>query len=547
MAEEKKRLREIARPFVVDGPSGVSIRDRLKGLTARDEEVLRAVGIHMGRLASQDLARRVRDGLQHSAETWAVRKRELTAVSSSRWAGSVTASTHDQWGLSRRAQHAHLQSLDAGIRTIRHRLSLPLGEKGARGNPGGYRSRSEWFAKSRRLAVLEDRYEKVRAEQEAGRVSVVRGGRRLLHQRHHLATAGRTTEQWRAKWEAVRWFLTADGESGKRFGNETIRVSPDGEISIKLPAPLARLANAKHGRYVLTARVSFPYRGEEWRDRVTGNRAVAYRIHLDTERGCWYLDASWTRKNLPVIPLDALRAGGVAGVDMNADHLAAWRLDEHGNPVGAPRRFDYDLSGSAGHRDAQLRHTLTRLLHWAKHTGVTAVAIEDLDFTDSTSREKHGRRKKFRQLVSGIPTAKLRARLVSMCAEAGIGVIAVDPAYTSRWGAEHWQKPLTTKNRRTSRHAAAAVAIGRRALGHRIRRRVAPPRDDQSDCRGHRTVQAGPRDRGREGHRPRVPGPRTRSVRAGHGRKAVDQDTQHRSGRPAEHESWRQDPLPLSL
>ncbi len=473
---EKRQLREIARPFVAYGPTGVSIRDRLRGLTARDEEVLRAVGTHMGRLASQDLARRVRDGLEHSTETWAVRKRELTAVSSSRWAGSVTASTHDQWGLSRRVQHAHLQSPDAGIRTVRHRLSLPVGQKGGKGKPGGYRSRREWFAKSRRLAVLEDRHEKVRAERENGRVTVVRGGRRLLHQRHHLAAAGRTPEEWRAEWEAARWFLTADGESGKRFGNETIRVTPDGEVSIKLPAPLAGLANAKHGRYVLAAKATFPHRGEEWRDRVTSNRAVAYRIHLDVERGRWYLDASWTRKNLPVIPLAALRAGGVVGVDMNADHLAAWHLDPHGNPVGQSRRFDYDLTGTASHRDAQLRHALTRLLHWTRTTGVKAIAIEDLDFTASTTREKHGRRKKFRQLVSGIPTAKLRARLAGMCAEAGVGVIAVDPAYTSRWGAEHWQKPLTTKNRKTSRHAAAAVAIGRRALGHRIRLGAPPGR-----------------------------------------------------------------------
>ena len=38
---------------------------------------------------------------------------------------------------------------------------------------------------------------------------------------------------------------------------------------------------------------------------------------------------------------------------MNADHLAAWRLDVHGNPVGNPRRFAYDLTGTADHRDAQ--------------------------------------------------------------------------------------------------------------------------------------------------------------------------------------------------
>ncbi|HEX5493735.1 MAG TPA: IS200/IS605 family accessory protein TnpB-related protein [Mycobacteriales bacterium] len=508
----KKPLRHIARPFVAGGSSGVSIRDRLKGLTAADEKVLRLVGEHMGRLASADLARRCRDGLDHSTDTWAARKRELTAQSSSRWAGSVTSNTHDQWGLSRRAQYQHLMSLEAGIRTIRHRLSLPIGEKGSPGKPGGYRSKQEWFGKTRRLAILETAYEQAAAERAAGKVCVVRGGRRLLHQRHNLSATGKTEAQWRAEWEASRWFLTADGESGKRYGNETIRVTPDGEVSIKLPAPLADLANARHGRYILAARVSFPHRGQEWADRIEANRAVAYRIHLEVARGRWYLDASWTRKNLPVIGLDALRADGVIGVDTNADHLAAWRLDNHGNPVGKPRRFDYDLTSTAAHRDAQLRHALTRLLHWAKTMGMHAIAIEDLDFTDSKTREKHGRKKKFRQLISGIPTGKLRARLLSMCAQAGIGVIAVDPAYTSKWGAKHWQKPLSTPRRPVSRHQAAGVAIGRRALGHRIRRRTTPPRQHQSDAGGHRTVQARPGNPGSEGTRPRIPGPHTRCV-----------------------------------
>ncbi|MGW9496184.1 IS200/IS605 family accessory protein TnpB-related protein [Streptomyces prasinus] len=509
---ERKPLRSIARPFVADKPAGVSIRTRLKGLTPQDEEVLRLVGEHMGRLAGRDLARRCQDGLEHSTATWADRKRDLSAESSSRWAGSVTANTHDQWALSRRAQHAHLQSLDAGIRMLRHRLSLPLGEKGSRGRPGGYRSRHQWFHKSRRLAILQHRFEEVRAEREAGKVSVVRGGRRLLHQRHHLTDAHRTEERWRQEWQAARRFLTADGESGKRHGNETIRVTPDGEVVIKLPRPLEHLANAPRGRYALTGAVTFRHRGQEWADRVTGNRAVAYRMHHDVSRDRWYLDASWTRKDLPVATLTALRTGGLVGVDMNTDHLAAYRLDEHGNPVGAPRQFFYDLSGRAGHRDAQLRHALTRLVHWAEQSGVRAIAIEDLDFSDGRTREKHGRKKRFRQLICGIPTGKLRARLVSMCAEAGLGVIAVDPAYTSMWGAQHWQKPLTTGKRKTTRHQAAAVAIGRRALGYPIRRRTAPPPHDRSDRAGHRTVQARPGIPGREETRPHGPGPRTRSA-----------------------------------
>nr|WP_241775890.1 transposase [Streptomyces exfoliatus] len=506
-------MRVIDAPFVALGPSGVAVRDRLKGLTPEDEGVLRLVGGHLGRLASLDLKARCADAGDHTSDTWAARKQGLTAESSSRWAGSITKATHDQWALSRRCQLAHVQSLEAGVRMLMHRLSLPLGEKGSKRAAGGYRSKGEWFFKSRRLHILEHRLGVARAEREAGVVHVVRGGRKLLNTRHNLDAARLTEAEWRQRWEAERWFLAADGESGKRFGNETIRVAADGEVSIKLPAPLAHLANANHGRYVLTSRVAFAHRGQEWRDRVEANRAVAYRIHYDTGRGRWYLTASWQRTVVQTVPLSAARARGVIGVDTNADHFAAYHLDPQGNPVGDPRRFFYDLSGSADHRDAQIRHAITQVLHWAKSCGVAAIAIEDLDFAAEKTREKHGRKKRFRQLISGIPTGKLKARLVSMAAEHGLSIVAVDPAYTSMWGDEHWRKPLASNNRKMSRHDAASVAIGRRALGHPIRRRTAPPPQHRSDAVGHRTAQAGPETREREGTRPPVT-ERARDARA---------------------------------
>jgi IS605 OrfB family transposase len=191
----------------------------------------------------------------------------------------------------------------------------------------------------------------------------------------------------------------------------------------------------------------------------------------------------------------------------------------NGNPVGEPQRFSYDLTGTAQHRDAQIRHAPTRLLHHTRRCGAAAIAIEDLDFTDGTSREKHGRNTRFRRLLSRFPTATLRARLMSMAAEQNIAIVAVDPAYTSRWGAQHWQKPLATPTRKPSRHDAASIAIGRRALGHPIRL-GAPPRPLR--------------------HWGRTAPP-------GRGGKAGDQDAQHRPGHPAEHEPWQQDSLPLSL
>ncbi|GGL10253.1 transposase [Planomonospora parontospora] len=483
-------LRSIADPFTVPGPAGVAIRDRLR-LSEADAAVLAEVGAFLGALASRDLKTRCAAGREHDTAAWAARKRELTVASSARWAGSITKATNDQWALARRAQLDRLQKLEAGIAVLRHRLSQPLGAPGTNRAPGGYRSKAERHAKQRRLHLLEARCAAVRRDWEAGRVRVCRGGKRLATTRHHLEQADLTEEKWRERWRAARLFLSADGESGKRFGNETIRLSPDGEISIRLPSALAHLANAPHGRYVLSCTVRFAHRGAEWADRITADKAVAYTIGYDAVRGRWYATASWQRPPAPVLPVEAALAGGCLGVDANNDHLAAWRLDAHGNPVGAPRRFAYDLSGSAQHRDAQVRHALSGLLHWARQCGVKAIAIEDLDFTNDKTREKHGRRKRFRNLISRFPTAKLRNRLVAMAAEQDVAVVAVDPAYTSRWGAEHWQRPMSAPRRRVTRHEAASIAIARRALGHAIRRRTTRPPGDRSDHQRLRDVQAG--------------------------------------------------------
>ncbi|QQM43531.1 transposase [Streptomyces liliifuscus] len=547
MNEHKKPFRPVRDPFVVQDATGVAIRERLKDLTPQDDKVLRLVGTHLGSLAATDLALYSRAGFERTNQTWATRKQDVTAQSSSRWAGAVTKGTHDQYALARRGQFAYRDKLTDGIRMLGHRLSLPIGEKGTKGRPGGYRSQAEWFRKSRRLHILKARLAAVQEDIATGRVHVVRGGKRLANNRHNLAAAELTKTGWRERWEAARWFLSADGESGKRFGNETIRVAPDGEVSIKLPKPLQHLANSPRGRYVLTSRIAFQHRGQEWADRIAHNRAVAYEIHYDVAKDRWYLTASWKRPVVQAIGLDAARAGGLIGVDTNADHFAAYRLDAHGNPVGDPQRFWYDLTGNADHRDAQLRHALSQLLRWATRTGVTAIAVEDLDFSDGKTRERFGRKKRFRQLIHGIPTSKVKARLVNMAAEHGLALVAVDPAYTSKWGAEHWKTPLTSSKRAMTRHDAAGIAIGRRALGHPIRRRTKPPRHHQSDGGGHRTFQADRGTRGREELRRTRNGTSPQRVATGRAVTAGNQRAQHRSGHAAEHGFWQQDSLPLSF
>ncbi|MGW3726015.1 hypothetical protein [Streptomyces sp. NPDC000851] len=83
----RRELRVLAAPFTVAAPSGARIRDRLR-LESADEKVLRLVGEHLGRHQRADLAERVRIGQVAAKDTRrAERKKKLTVVSSSRWAG----------------------------------------------------------------------------------------------------------------------------------------------------------------------------------------------------------------------------------------------------------------------------------------------------------------------------------------------------------------------------------------------------------------------------------------------------------------------------
>jgi hypothetical protein len=184
----------------------------------------------------------------------------------------------------------------------------------------------------------------------------------------------------------------------------------------------------------------------------------------------------------------------IIGVDLNEGHLAVRRLDAAGNPVGAAERIVIDLSGRASRRDAHLRHAITKLMHYTHRHGVAAIAVEDLDFADARviGRETMGRGargKRFRKtVISGIPTAVFRNRLAGMATRAGIELFAVNPAYSSIWGDQHWRRPY--KN--VTRHQAAATVIGRRAQGFTARRRkgVTPTRPEDRAVRA--TDQAGP-------------------------------------------------------
>jgi hypothetical protein len=231
-------------------------------------------------------------------------------------------------------------------------------------------------------------------------------------------------------------------------------------------------------RYRFDAVVSFPYRETAWRRQVSANRAVAYEITRDPGRGRVHLDASFEPFEVPAVPDLATLAQEpdlrLLAVDLNHGFVAPQVVERDGNPVGHQdhiRLQTEDLPSSV--RDGHLRQTVSELIELAGSWGCRAIVVEDLGFEEmrAVGRERYGARGWFRKVVCGLPTGQFRSRLVSMASRAGLAVLGVPAAYSSIWGAEHWQAATQTGSRPGSRHTAASVVLGRRALGHTARRR----------------------------------------------------------------------------
>ncbi len=148
--------------------------------------------------------------------------------------------------------------------------------------------------------------------------------------------------------------------------------------------------------------------------RVTG--AVRYDIRFRPERRRSYLDASWTPPRAEPAALGELRRHPVLAVDLNAGHLAAIVVDPSGNPLGQPATVPLELAGlPSPTRDGRLRAAISQLLALAE-----AVA----------------------GWWPGSPPPGFRDRLTQMATNRQLAVVAVDPAYTSQWGAQHWYLPV---------------------------------------------------------------------------------------------------------
>ena len=124
--------------------------------------MLREVGGYLGSLASADLPARCAEGrldARQRARSRQVRKHELTAKSSSRWAGALTRTSEDAYQLACRNLLAERCSLLARIGRIETRLAVTAGMRA--GRVRGYPTAAERHAKTIRIQSFRARLAEV--------------------------------------------------------------------------------------------------------------------------------------------------------------------------------------------------------------------------------------------------------------------------------------------------------------------------------------------------------------------------------------------------
>ena len=212
----RRSLRTIGDPVVAAAPAGVRIRTRIPA-SAAEAAGLAVIGDLLGSVYRCEMVERIGLGWldRASQAAWrAERKRAVTAVSSSRWAGAITRAVEDQYQLGMRGLATEVRDRRAAVEVLEQRCALRAGELAPvqdddSGDPSrrphrGYRSAAERFNKTRRLAVLQN--------QLAAAEDALANGRKLVLQRRQAACLVRRAAI--AATAAPRWIPLSSSSTG---------------------------------------------------------------------------------------------------------------------------------------------------------------------------------------------------------------------------------------------------------------------------------------------------------------------------------------------
>lgn len=177
-----------------------------------------------------------------------------------------------------------------------------------------------------------------------------------------------------------------------------------------------------------------------------------YSVRLKRQEGRYYIFITYDTKEVNV----GDTTNGIAGIDLNTDHIAVSIVSNDGN-LQAHRVFFLTHLDSyrTERKDWLIGNVVKEAVDWIKSFNISVVAIENLKFA-----KRHDTNKKFNRRTSMFAYSKMVAYITSRCHKENIELRVVNPHYTSLIGRYKYADTYGL-----SGHEASALVIARRGLG----------------------------------------------------------------------------------
>lgn len=314
------------------------------------------------------------------------------------------------------------------------------------------RARASLYYQRNRLNRLVQREGELSKRVKDGRVSLCFGTKRLYGAQNRLMGNGyKTHGEWRRAFRRGRdkgiFYL---GSGDETCGNQILQLKPSGDgFEVRLRKDKPYEADRKY----VTTMVKFKYMGKEISEALSCGHPMTYRV---SRRGRgWYLTVVFS-KDTEVVTCSA---GGVIGIDYNVGFMEVVGTDGCGNMVSASR-VELPWHGSGSRSGAELKACLSGVVRYACGVGKDIV-VEGLDFGVRKAGQIKGRGRGYNRMLHLFDYHRYLFWLGNLCAKYGVGLIRVNPAYTSRIGYQKY-----SRCRKLTVHRAAAYVIARRGQGY---------------------------------------------------------------------------------
>ena len=382
------------------------------------------------------------------------------------WADSLATNASQVYDQLTTAKENQIDQIKTDIKAGLTKASQTLEElENAYLNPTSKKSRNltkKLLGLKSKLKRLQSKKEQLKQLQEAERLQICWGSKKLFKAQYHLEENGYSShEDWLESWRKKRGGNFYSVGKGSIKGNNPVTkiYHRSGDLfTVKIIVP--RCYQEEYGQSIS---LKFEVRGQRKHDllyALSAKKPVTVQIfrreHKDNK---WYIHLSTYVQAVPYI---SQKRNGCLGIDLNAKSIDLVYIKRDGNlhsQSGKFTLFSWTIpTGRTGQVEAKLRDIVVEIVRIAE-SYQCLIACENLDFSKKKATLRH-QSSGYNRMLSGFIYDKFRAFLVSRAEKYGIEVIFKNPFATSVIGLVKYMPKYGLNSA-----YAAAMVIARRALG----------------------------------------------------------------------------------